>query len=164
MTPHVARPLLHSVHVLTFLILLVTGVLLFVPGLRAFVTGGYSVLIRAAHRWGGVAYILLPCLIVARAGVRTTLAPAAAAAARRAWSGLHTSATVAMTLTFTVTGFVLWEKRFIPEAAVDLSRDLHDWLTYAAAAVVILHLLAIGLAAVLARVSAGAEAARAARP
>jgi cytochrome b subunit of formate dehydrogenase len=154
MSPALARPLLHTVHLATFLALLVTGLLLLVPGLRAAVTGGYSLLIRETHRWGGVAFTVLPVAIVAGAGARTVFVAHSQRTARTLWQGTHVALTVAMGVVFTVTGFVLWGKQLAPDAIVDVSRLAHDWLTYAAAVLVVAHLLEVGLAAVVGRITA----------
>jgi cytochrome b subunit of formate dehydrogenase len=159
MSPALARPLLHTLHLLTFAVLFITGLLLFVPNLRAAVTGGYSLLIREAHRWGGVAFAVVPVLIVARCGVRTVFVPPAARTRRTRWQALHVGATVAMALAFTVTGLVIWDPRMLPDPLVDPSRSLHDGLTYAAAAFVGLHLCEVGVAAVVARWRAAAAVA-----
>jgi len=154
-----ARPLLHTVHLITFSILLFSGLLLFVPGLRAALTGGYSQLIRDAHRWAGVAFVVLPVAVVLACGPRTIFIVPAERTLRTLWQGLHTGITWVMGAIFTVTGFAIWDKRLLPVSVMDGSRDVHDWLTYAAAALVAIHLVEVGLASVLARVrAAGVEA------
>lgn len=160
MSPHLARPLLHTAHLVTFAVLLATGLLLFVPSLRAAVTGGYSLLIRETHRWGGVAFVALPAAIIVRAGARSVFVPPAERTLRTAWQGLHLGVTVLLGVVLTLTGFVLWGKRLAPEPILELSRTLHDWLTYGAVVLLAVHLGEVGVAAVVARVSAGAAAAR----
>ncbi len=156
MSPAVARPLLHAVHLLTFIVLLGTGLLLFVPGLRAAVTGGYSLLIRDAHRWGGVAFVVLPALVISSGGARRIFAPPSQPTARARWQGLHVMLTIVISVVFTLTGFVLWGKRLVPEAIFDSAMSVHDWLTYAAGVLVTIHLFDAGLAALLARVQEAA--------
>ncbi|MFN8624808.1 MAG: cytochrome b/b6 domain-containing protein [Candidatus Binatia bacterium] len=149
-----ARPLLHTVHLVTFGVLLVTGLLLFVPGLRALLTGGHSQLIRDAHRWGGVAFALLPIVVVLACGPRAIFRAPAERTLRTRWQGLHMAITCLMSGVFAVTGFAIWDQRWPSPAVQDGSRNLHDWLTYAAAALVALHLVEIGLAGLLARIRA----------
>lgn len=153
MSPHVARPLLHTVHVLTFAALLATGLLLFVPALRETLTGGYSLWISAIHRWGGIAYVLLPAIVVLRGGVRATLVGDRPATIRGRWQGVHVAITAAMTLLFTVTGFVLWARRSVPDGLLDASQALHDWLTWAALILLAAHFLELGAAALRERLS-----------
>jgi cytochrome b subunit of formate dehydrogenase len=160
MSPTLARPLLHTVHLVTFLVLLGTGLLLFIPGLRAAVTGGYSQLLRDSHRWGGVAFVALPFLLIARFGARSVFAAPAQRTVRSLWQGAHVGITVLMGVVFTVTGFVIWAQRRMPESIADASRTAHDWLTYAAMALLALHLLEVGAAAVAARFKAASQAAQ----
>jgi cytochrome b subunit of formate dehydrogenase len=161
--PHLARPLSHTVHAVTFAVLLVTGLLLFVPDLRAAATGGYSLVIGKAHCWSGVAFVVLPVLIILRYGLRSILAPPEKRTLRTAWKGLHLAITILASGLFTVSGFVLWGESLVAEATVDVSRLLHDWLTYAAAVLLVVHLLEAGVAGLVGRVSS-ASAAVAPRP
>lgn len=158
MSPALARPLLHTAHLLTFAVLLATGLLLWLPGLRGAVTGGHSLLIRNAHRWGGVAFIMLPLIIMVCFGARSLAAAPAARTLRTLWQGGHVGLTVVMSGVFTLTGAAIWAQRLLPEAFGELCRLTHDWLTYAAGLMVAVHLLEVGMAALVARVrAAGAD-------
>ena len=156
MSPALARPLLHTVHLLTFAALFVTGLLLLIPSLRAAVTGGYSLAIREAHRWGGVAFVVVPAGIIAQAGLRNVFIRPAHPSIRTRWQGFHLALTAMVSVVFVLTGFVLWGKRSLPDTLVELSRGTHDWLTYVAAALLGVHLLEIGLAALVERFHAAA--------
>jgi Ni,Fe-hydrogenase I cytochrome b subunit len=158
--PAVARPLLHTVHLLTFALLFATGVLLAVPGLRAAVTGGYSLLIGNVHRWGGVAFAALPAAVGLRFGVRTVFTAPDAWTSRALWQGLHVAVTVFISLLFTATGVVLWGKRTLPESIVEASHSVHGWLTYAAGVLLAVHLLEVGLAAIVGRMRAAVASPR----
>lgn len=153
MSPAVARLALHSVHLVLFAMLFATGLLLFVPELRAVITGGYSAHIRAIHRWGGVAFAVLPVLVIWPAGVRAVFAPPARRTVRTAWQGLHTGIAVVMGVVFTLTGVVIWGQESFPDGWVDASFLAHDWLTYAAGVLVGVHVIELGVAAVGARVA-----------
>lgn len=155
-----ARPLLHMGHLVTFSVLLLTGLLLFVPSLRAAVTGGYSQLIRSAHRWGGVAFVAVPVVLLVVCGPRSVFVAPAQRSLRTLWQGLHTGITLIVGITFTLTGFAIWDKRLLAESAVESSRSVHDWLTYAAMVLLAAHLVEIGLAGLLARVRAAAAGAQ----
>jgi cytochrome b subunit of formate dehydrogenase len=160
MSPAFARPLLHTAHLLTFLGLLGTGLLLFLPGLRAVVTGGYSLLIRDTHRWGGVAFVVLPALIIMRCGIRYIFVSPGPRTARVVWQGIHAAVTVSISAVLAVTGFVLWGKRSLPEPLVDGSLTIHDWLTYAVMVLVGIHLLDVGVVAVVTRLQAATTVAK----
>jgi len=151
-----ARTLLHTGHLATFLVLLVSGLLLWSPSLRAAVTGGYSLVIRDSHRWGGVAFVVLPALILLRYGVRNVFVTPTQRTLRSLWQGIHLGFTVIMSVVFALTGFLLWGKGLFPERAVDASLAAHDWLTYAAIAFVAFHLFEVSAAALIARLQAAA--------
>ncbi len=146
-TPVLTRSLLHMVHLVTAAILFATGVLLLLPALRAQVTGGHSLLIRDAHRWGGVAFAALPVAIVAAVGVRKVLVPPVERTVRALWQSIHFGLTIAMGVIFTLTGIAIWEARRIPEALGDASRVAHDWLTWVLAMLVAVHVVEVGVAA-----------------
>jgi cytochrome b subunit of formate dehydrogenase len=156
MSPALARPLLHTIHLLTFVLLFVSGLLLLLPNLRAAITGGYSLVIRNTHRWGGIAFTALPILIIARFGPRAIFSAPPQRTLRTAWQGAHVMVTLVMGGIFALTGFVIWAKRLAPESLVDASQLTHDWLTYAAGLLVAAHLVEIGMAALIARVRAAA--------
>lgn len=150
--PAVIRPLLHTIHLLTFALLFITGLLLAVPGLRAAVTGGYSLLIGNVHRWGGVAFAALPAAVGLRFGVRSVFAVPDGWTLRALWQALHVAVTVLVSLVFTATGVVLWGKRTLPESIVEASHSVHSWLTYAVSILLAVHLLDVGLAAIVGRI------------
>ena len=156
MASAIARPLVHTVHVVTFAVLFVSGLLLFVPDLRAAVTGGYSQIVREIHRWAGVAFFVLPVVITLRFGVRSVLAPPGKRTLRSLWQGFHVALTLAIGGVFTVTGFVMWAQRSMPESLLEPSRDMHDWLTYVVAALVLLHLVEVAVAALITRLRSAA--------
>lgn len=155
-SPEPARVLLHAAHLVTFMVLLVSGVLLFVPDLRAAITGGYSLVIRKTHCWVGVTFVVVPVLIVLRYGIRTTFASPERRTARTVWQGLHVAITVAMGILLTLSGFVLWGKALVGDPVVEASRIVHDWLTYGAAGLLGIHLAETAVAAVVARITSSA--------
>lgn len=154
MSAALARPLVHTVHVLTFAVLLATALLLLLPTLRATLTGGYSLLIRDTHRWGGVAFAVLPVAMVLYFGGRVVFAAPAHRTWRTVWQGAHVGVTLLLGVVFTLTGFVIWWKRSLPEALVDTSRSVHDGLTYVAIVLVGAHLVEVAAATLVARVRA----------
>lgn len=149
-----ARTWLHTGHLLIFLLLLASGLLLWSPGLRAAVTGGYSLLIRETHRWGGVAFVVLPVPILFRFGVSSLFGAPAQRTLRTVWQGVHLGLTALISAVFALTGFLLWGKHLFPEQAVDASLEVHDWLTYGAIALVAFHLCEVSVAALIARLQA----------
>jgi len=160
MSPALARLLLHTVHLMTFLALLGTGLLLFLPGLRASVTGGYSLLIRDVHRWGGVAFVVLPALVILRCGARRIFAFPRPRTTRIVWQGIHVVVTVVISAAFVATGFALWGKQLLPESLVNGSLTVHDWLTYAVMVLVGVHLADVAVTAAVARLQTATALAR----
>lgn len=154
----IARPLLHTAHLFSFVALLATGLLLLLPELRASITGGYSLVIRQVHLWGGIAFALLPLAIILAFGPRAIFARPIAKGPIGLWKAAHLLLTFGMGGVFTVTGVAIWGREAISESLVDLSHSVHDGLTYPAALLATAHLLQIGLAAVLARTRAAPAA------
>ncbi len=148
-TRSAARALVHAAHALTFIVLMATGVLIFVPELRELATGGYSLLIRQIHRWTGVAFIVVPLAAMASAGTEVVFLRGAEGTPRNRLKAVHVAASVIMTALFTGTGLVLWATSSFGESVVDASYLLHDWLTYAAAALLAAHLLEVAVGAVV---------------
>jgi len=151
-----AQRLLHSAHLLTFAALFASGVLLLWPELRSTLIGGYSLVVRALHCWVGIPFVALPALILAGSGRRALAAKPGAFALRTLWRRLHIGATMAMSVLFTLTGAVLWADPETLERINDGSRAAHNWLTWAAAGLVGLHLVEIVVSGVAERV-AGVE-------
>jgi cytochrome b subunit of formate dehydrogenase len=137
--------------VLTFIVLLVSGLLILDPTLRSAVTGGYALTLSAVHRWSGVAFAVVPAAIAAAAGARRVLAPAEWGRARGYVQSLHTVVTVAMVAGFTVSGALLWRRDLVSMAVFDRALELHDALTYVGAALLAVHLLDIVAVAFAAR-------------
>lgn len=157
MPPALARPVLHTLHMLTFVILLATGVLMISPELRTAFTGGYSLVIRRAHLWSGVAFAVLPGIVVFPLGMRNVFVAPADRTARTFWQGLHLAITILIGAVFTATGFAIWEEGLVSEPLADFSRSTHNWLTWVAAGLLGLHLIEVGVAALVARVRAGSS-------
>lgn len=158
MSSALAKPLLHTAHLATFGLLLMTGLLLYVPSLRAAFVGGYSLVIRRVHCWGGVAFVILPTLIVAIFGVRRTFAPPPEWTSRAAWQAIHLGITTLISVAFSISGFVLWAKALVSDGVSDTSLAVHDWFTYGAAALVTLHLIDVGFTALWAHFAAAVAA------
>ncbi len=147
-----ARPLLHTVHLLTFVVLLATGLLLLVPDLRALATGGYSLLIKEVHRWGGIAFLALPVVVVLRNGLGSIVVRPARHTVRTVWQAMHVGITVIMSALLIGSGFLIWGKAALPETILDASIWVHDTFTYVALVLLGMHLVEVAVAALLARV------------
>jgi len=150
---NIARPLLHAIHTATFLALLATGLLLFIPELRSFATGGYSLAIVRIHRWAGVASVGLPFALLLCLGGPSALAPPRTHTLRGLLKGAHQAIVVAMTLLFAATGLIMWLQQPIYESIEDSSRLLHDWMTSAAGAFLAVHLFDVAIVGTVARIS-----------
>jgi len=134
----------HAAHAATFLILLVTGVLLFSPAIRSQIVGGYSLHLRLIHCWTGVIFALatVPFLMHAlRPGsIRQARGQGLPGNNLHLWRRAHLLFTVGATAAFTASGVLLWQQGRFGLALTDASATVHLWLTYAAAAVLAGHL------------------------
>ncbi len=149
-----AQRALHAAHLLTFVALLATGLLLLFPELRAALIGGYSLVVRSVHCWVGVAFVVLPATVLAAGGLRALASAPTTVALRALWRRLHVWGTVLMGVLFTVTGAVLWVDAGVSEAFHDGSRATHNWLTWAGAGLLGVHLLELAASRLGERVSA----------
>jgi len=147
-----ARVVLHTVHLLAFLVLVATGVLLMTPSLRAAITGGYAVTLALAHKWASVGFVVLPAALLAWVGPHRLFAPPPVRTLRSYLQALHIGITVLLTLAFTGTGLVLWARRAMPLEILDPAQALHDSLTYIAIALFGTHLADVAVSALTARI------------
>lgn len=149
-----AQRALHAAHLLTFVTLLATGLLLLFPELRASLIGGYSLVVRSVHCWVGVAFVVLPAALLAAGGLGALAAAPTAVALRALWRRLHVWATVLLGALFTVTGAILWADADVSELIHDGSRATHNWLTWAGTGLLGVHLLELAAARLGERVTA----------
>ena len=154
LSAEIARPALHMVHLLTFGVLLATGLLLLLPDLRAATVGGYALWLGGIHLWVGVAFVVAPLAILMRSRAPILFVAPSVRSARATWQALHVGTTVVMTVLFAVTGFALWADEFVGAKAAEASRTAHAWLTAAAGVFVAVHLLEAGVTHLLTRVRA----------
>jgi hypothetical protein len=152
LSAEIARPALHLVHLLTFVALLATGLLLFSADLRAATVGGYALWLGVIHSWVGVAFVVAPLAILMRARTAVLFAAPSPRSVRTMWQTLHVGMTVAMTVLFTLTGLALWAEEIVGTRTSDACRGAHAWLTGFAAAFVALHLLEVGVSHVVTRI------------
>lgn len=137
-----ARKSLHALNAVLFLLLLATGLLFQFPEWRGAILGGYGMLLQDLHRWGGVAFAVVPALALAWVG-STLWRDAWKRASRPKGKNLRRGnlwAALAGGAGFTGTGAILWwGPRGMP-VLVDASLWLHQVLTYAALAILVAHL------------------------
>lgn len=149
----VARHLLHGVHTVAFVLLLASGLLLFVPELRSLATGGYSQHLRQLHRWSGVAFAALPAAILVGYGAGAVAIRTEPRTVRGRWKRFHLAAIAIMTAVFTITGVMLWSPAAFSDATLDVTRALHERLMFVAAAFLGAHVIEVGSGAVAQRLS-----------
>ena len=137
-----ARKSLHALHATNFLMLAATGLLFQFPEWRAALLGGYGMLLQDLHRWGGVIFAALPVIALAWVG-RALWRDAWKRASRRKGRAVRRSnlwAAIAGAVGFTATGAILWWNPQGAPLLVDASLLVHQFLTYAALAILVAHL------------------------
>lgn len=121
----------HALNAIVFLALAATGFLLQFPTLRASITGGHSLTLVAVHRGAG---LILPLL----AGLLAVVVWNTRRRRRGAWA--HLSAVGVTTALLFCSGLALWGGRAVPIEVLDQAQAIHVWATYAALAVLAVHL------------------------
>lgn len=125
--------LAHGIYMLVFLVLVVTGVLLYSPDLRIMLTSGYSLLISKIHKYAGVAAV--PSLAAYGIPlVRNRTEPAR-------WQRVHIIFVFASGALFILTGFALWCITNTHVVLVDMSLWIHRILTVLAMGFVCMHVI-----------------------
>ncbi|GIW40826.1 MAG: hypothetical protein KatS3mg076_1403 [Candidatus Binatia bacterium] len=143
MNPSQARTTLHLLHLLPFLVLLATGLLLRNPDLRSALVGGYSLVLRRVHLWAAIAFCALPLPVFFRHGVRTLVAVRAGPPVRTRWRRIHTAATLGFSSALAATGFLLSADLHLPERLLTEARSLHAACAVSAALLLVVHLLEV---------------------
>jgi hypothetical protein len=120
------RRALHHLYTLVTLLLIVTGLLLSEPDLRARLVGGYGREILDLHIWVGVGFVAIPVLALLAAArplgrdLRRRLGPPDGVT----WRKVHTVFTLAAGAALGLTGVLLWLEPGMPLAVVDrLAQD-----------------------------------------
>jgi cytochrome b subunit of formate dehydrogenase len=144
MSPLGVRRVLHTVHVVTSLVLLATGFLLEFPDLRARVVGGYGREIARVHNWVGLAFVVAPALVLAVAArpLVRDLRLRLSLSGGLTWPKLHILATLVFSALLVVSGFFLWVDWDLPLAVLDAMLEVHIVVTWLLVASILLHLLA----------------------
>ena len=138
-----ARRSLHALNAVLFLLLLGTGLLFQFPDWRGTLVGGYGMLLQDLHRWGGVAFAVVPALALAWVG-SVLWRDAWKRASRPKGKNLRRGnlwAALAGGVGFTGTGAILWWSPQGMPLLVDASLWLHQVLTYIALAILVAHLI-----------------------
>jgi len=144
MSAYYVRRLLHTVHAVTSLLLIGTGVLIHWPELRLEVLGGYGLALASLHEWTGLVFIVAPLLslgLVARPLVRD-LGARLGPPDPPSWRKLHIVLTLLLSAVLTVSGVALWLQAHLPARLADLALDAHVWMSWALAISIPLHLVA----------------------
>ncbi len=144
MTPGTVRRALHFVVALTALVLIVTGIPLWDPDLRARLLGGYGREILEVHLWFGWVFVVAP-LLAAFAAARPLLRDMA----RRfgppdppyAWRKVHILSTLVLTFLLSASGVLLWSDLEMPLVLLDAGSEVHLIATWVLLGLIPVHIL-----------------------
>jgi len=132
---------LHTSHAALFTVTFGTALLLLFPELRARFVGGYSATIKGIHLWFGIAALVVPVVVYAGARRWPKMPPWRFTGW---WRGIHVRYTYWVTLIFGASGLVMWKPDYFSVGLSERMFSIHEWLTYAAGAVLGLHVLVVG--------------------
>ncbi len=134
---------LHLYYSLVVLVVILSGLPIQFPDLRARLIGGYGSSIAAVHEWTGLVMGVLPVLAFAMAPAKA-LETIRVRSWRRDDFRLHAINlwfTLASGAVFFISGLLMWFPASMSDAVLDVSADLHRAFAYALYAAIPLHLL-----------------------
>jgi cytochrome b subunit of formate dehydrogenase len=137
------RRALHHLYTLVTLLLIVTGLLLSEPDLRARLVGGYGREILDLHIWVGVGFVVIPVLALLAAArplgrdLRRRLGPPDGVT----WRKVHTVFTLVAGAALGLSGVLLWLDPGMPLAVVDILLVVHEWTMWPLIAALAAHLV-----------------------
>lgn len=128
--PALVRHALHHVYAATAIVLMITGVFLTLPDLRARMIGGYGREILDLHLWAGWLLLAAPplALLLGRrdllAALRERLTDG------RAWRRFHMASVLIAGFVLAATGIALWLDLELSRALADLVSNTHELLSW----------------------------------
>lgn len=126
------RHTLHHVYAFSAILLMLTGLLLTLPDLRARLIGGYGREILDVHLWAGWIFLAAPLLALALAW-RLLLAHLRERWSARPglwWRRIHLASVLGAGLGLGGSGVVLWWDPGLPRSAADMVADTHEILSW----------------------------------
>ena len=134
----------HSLNAVMTVALIVTGLLITYPDLRAQLIGGYAMRLSEWHRWTGVAFIAIPLLwlCIAPTTVLRNIGWHLSAPRLDLWRKAHYAASLLASVVLVVTGILLWvDDVRITRATFELAITAHVASTWVVILMIPLHLL-----------------------
>jgi len=127
----------HWMYTLIFIALVISGILLYFPEIRHYITGGYSLVISKIHKYIGIAAI--PMLGVFWVNLWNSQSK------MKRWQIAHTRIVLVSGVLFIISGINIWFVRGLTDTIYDMSVTVHQVLTFIVMAVLIAHLIMIRL-------------------
>lgn len=140
--PVYVRHALHHVYAIAATVLMVTGVFLTLPDLRARWIGGYGRQILEWHLWAGWVYLAAPPVALLLGRRDLLLALRERLSGDRAWRRFHMTSVVLAGFLLSVTGVLLWLDVEMSRGLADLVSDTHEWLSWFVIAELGVHVIA----------------------
>jgi cytochrome b subunit of formate dehydrogenase len=139
--PVLVRHALHHVYAAVAIVLMVTGVFLTLPDLRARVIGGYGREILDIHLWVGWVFLATPpvALLLGRRDLLAALRERLSEG--RAWRRAHMASVVIAGFLLGLTGIVLWLDLELSRTLADLVSNVHEWLSWFVIAELCVHVV-----------------------
>lgn len=141
--PVLVRHVLHHLNAATAIVLMVTGVFLTLPDLRARVIGGYGREILDLHLWVGWVFLATPpvALLLARRDLLVALRERLSEG--RAWRRFHMASVLIAGFVLGLTGVILWLDLELSRVLADLVSNSHELLSWFVIAELGVHVVAV---------------------
>ena len=133
----------HAANALASVALILTGLLLSYPDIRAQLIGGYAMQLSKWHHWIGLAFIAMPLLLLLRepAALMGTVRWHFGAARLDLWRKLHYGVSLLACVVLAITGMVLWLNVEIDRVMADSMIGAHVVSTWVLLFTIPLHLM-----------------------
>jgi len=140
--PVLVRHVLHHVYAATAIVLMVTGVFLTLPDLRASMIGGYGREILDLHLWAGWLFLAAPpvALLLGRRDLLAALRERLSEG--HAWRRFHMASVLIAGFVLGLTGIALWLDLELSRTLADLVSNTHELLSWFVIAELGVHVVA----------------------
>ncbi|HET9063000.1 MAG TPA: cytochrome b/b6 domain-containing protein [Candidatus Binatia bacterium] len=140
--PALVRHALHHVYAATAIVLMVTGVFLTLPDLRARLIGGYGREILDLHLWAGWLLLAAPPAALLLGHRDLLVALRERLSDGRTWRRFHMASVLIAGFLLGLTGVVLWLDLELSRTLADLVSNVHEWLSWFVIAELCVHVVA----------------------
>ncbi len=142
MKPARIRRLVHDTNATAALVLLLSGILISYPDLRAMLLGGYGNQLSDIHIWAGWTFAVVPLLgfFYKRKEIAANLQRRLRSGRKNMLRRAHLAGSLLCGTIFAITGIVMWWETGVPLIVLDSMLEVHIWLAWLMGATLLAHI------------------------